>query len=448
MRLPAHFSTARTPRLLCGRRSSASLQALALSLALGNAGCSSELTYGSLRDAGRAVPIDATTDRDGAVDAASPPDARTPFCALRGPMVEVSDFAPAACASASRGYHYALAVCNAFVSGGVTQVDGFDSRLGPYVSGQASGALAAGNGLYLTTGNVGGSVWITGSAGSPLKGDLTIGGNLFDLGPLLGPEHAVRVAGDAHVAGDVRLAELSVGGRFTLGKSAALEIAAAAPPVTRADVTVQRPVSCDSVADIEALVEAASRDNDNTSIRLEAASSLKLFDAQREVTLPCGRYFVEDLYAAGALTVRITGRVALYVRNGVVVENTGALTIRLDDDAELDLFVVQGLSNLGSVQIGSPSAPTRARLHFATNGSLSFTGPALLAASLYAPRGQLVTESRFELFGAALLGRVASGPLTLHYDRALAADSCAAARCTTNADCASPLRCDALHCLP
>lgn len=435
---------------LCSRaRGHASTRAVALSVLSSCAGCSSELTYGRLRDAGNVVSVDAQTEKDAALDAAPTPDARAPFCSLRGPLVDVSDLAPAACGAASRGFHYALAACAAFVSEGLAEVDGFDSRLGPYVAGQASGALAAGDGLFLNAGGeVGGSVWITGSAGAPLTGDLTVGGNLFDDGPLQSPEHVVRVQGDAHVAGDVRLAELSVGGRFTLGKSAALEIAAAAPPVTRADVTVQRPVSCDTVLDIAALVEAASRDNDNTSIGLQAASSLKLFDAQREVTLPCGRYFVEDIYAAGALAVRITGRVALYVRNGVVVENTGALTIRLDEDAELDLFVVQGLSSLGSVQIGSPSAPTRARLHFATSGSLSFTGPALLAASLYAPRGQLVTESRFELFGAGLLGQVASGPLTLHYDRALAADSCAAARCTTDAACASPLRCDALHCLP
>lgn len=428
-------------------QSLASLQRAGLCLSLVSGGCSSELTYGYLRDAG-VVLVDADTPRDSAVDAGARPDGGAPFCALRGPLVDVSDFAPAACGAASRGFHYALAACGGFVSSGNTEVDGFDSRVGPYTAGQTSGALAAGTGLFLTTGDVAGSVFITGGAGTPLEGDLHIGGNLFDQGPLLGPEHVVRVDGDARVAGDVRLAELSVGGRFTLGRSAALEVAAGAPPVTRADVTVQRPVSCEPALDIAALVEAASRDNDNTSIALSAASSLKLFDTAREVTLPCGRYFVEDIYAAGVLTVRIAGRVALYVRNGIITESTGALTIRLDDGAELDLFVAQGLSGSGPVQIGSASAPTRTRLHFAASGPLSFTAPALLAASLYAPRAQLVTKERFELFGAALLGSVASGPLTLHYDRALAVDSCSAARCTSNADCASPLRCDALHCLP
>jgi hypothetical protein len=233
-----------------------------------------------------------------------------------------------------------------------------------------------------------------------------------------------------------------------LGKAAALEVAAGAPPVTRADVVVPKPASCDAPLDIASLIEAASRDNDNTSIALDAASSLKLFDAQRELSLPCGRYYVEDIYAAGALTVRIRGRVALYVRNGIVVESTGALTIRLDDEAELDLFVQQGISGLGPVQIGSPNAPTHARLHFGVTGPLNFSAKAMFAASLYAPRAQLVAHSGFELFGAGLLQSVASGPLTLHYDRALAVDSCAAARCSTNADCASTLRCDALHCLP
>jgi len=414
--------------------------ALWATLGLTLVGCSSELSFGRLFDAGGASPDDAGQ--------AVVPDASAAFsCSQRGPLFDLSDGAPGACGAGSRGFHYAACACEELVSMSTTFVDGFDSQVGAYAAGQHSGALATNRGLYLERAEIGGSVLIAGELGTPLTGDLSIGGNLHDQGPLQGP-YAVRVEGNAEVGGDVRVAALRVAGSFALADDAALEVTAGAPAVVRTTVDIPPACSCSPLLDLATLIDAASRDNDNAAIGLDPENGLKVFDAEREVELPCGRYYVGDIYAARALTVRVTGRVALYVQHGIVVENTAAFTVVLENAAELDLFVAQGIAASGPVSIGSPGTPTRARLHFGATDSLNFRAPTLLATSLYAPRSELVAQGGFELFGAALLRRIASGALTLHYDRALARDPCSAARCTTSKDCADGLRCDGARCLP
>lgn len=415
--------------------------ALSLLAAL-STGCDAELPFGRLLDPDAAAP---------APDAGTPYQPRPPAtfsCTQRGPLFDLSDGADGACGAASRGFHYALCSCEELVQGGPTRSDGFDSRTAPYEAGQASGALATNRGLFLASANLGGSLIIAGSTGTPLTADLTVAGNLFDQGPLQGP-HTVRVAGRAEVAGDVRLDRLEVAGGLTLGDEAALELAAPGPTVQRAPVFVPAACSCAAPLALDPLIEAARAQSDNGAIGLDAASSLALFDAPRELVLPCGRFFVSKLYAAHALSLRIEGRVALYVRDSIVIEPSGSLTITLAGDAELDLFVQHGIAAGGRVNIGDARAPTRTRLYFGGGDSLYFGGDTELAASLYAPRSELVAQASFALYGAALLRRVASdGALALHFDRALSDDRCSAASCVASRDCARALRCDHGRCLP
>jgi hypothetical protein len=397
------------------------------------AGCDAELPFGRVLDAAA----------DG--EATSP----APFgCALRGPLFTLSDQAPSACGVEAPGFHHALCACEELVNGDTTLVDGFDSRLAPYAPGERSGSLATNRALYLASARIGGSLLIAGPTGTALSGDLAIGGSLLDRGPLQGP-WSVTVDGRAEVAGDIRVAALRVAGTLTLAEAAALEVGSEAPAVVRGPVSVAPACSCSESPAPSSAIDAARSDNDNAAIALDPASSLRVFDAASTLALPCGRYFVEAVYAAAPLTLRIEGRVALYVDRNIVVERTGALAIALAEDAELDLFVRQGIAAGGPVDIGMPSAPTRTRVHFGATDSLSFADRAMLAGTLYAPRAELVNQAPFELFGAALLRRVAaSGTLALHYDRALDGDACSAAQCTRDPDCPLGLRCDGARCLP
>ena len=146
------------------------------------------------------------------------------------------------------------------------------------------------------------------------------------MGPLQGPHHTVRVAGDAPVAGEVRLARARGGLALHARKAAALEVAAGARP-SRVRTSRCRSQQLRCSARRRGAGRSRRSDNDNASIRLAAASSPQLFEADASL-LPCGRYFVDDIYARAHL-LYASRDVALYVRNGIVVENTGALTIRL-----------------------------------------------------------------------------------------------------------------------
>jgi len=414
-------------------------------------GCPREVAIGELTtlapsDGDADVPDpDAGPARD-AGDARVPGrDAAVAACAQRGPLYDVGDGVAGACGSASRGFHYALCVCGGFQNAGDTFIDGFSSAAGASTFDAQSGSLALHGGLALNGGAtrqtvIGGSLLIAGDVGAPLAGqDLQVFGSLFDRGQLEGDE--ITIGGDAQIGGRVRVNRLRVGGVLTLPPGAQPEVRDGAPAFREAPVSVTPPCEC-------------ARRLDFAALGLDPAESLRALDAPREVTLPCGRYFVERVYANQPLTVRIQGRVALYVRENVVVDEGGSLQIALDAGAELDLVVGTTLSARGPVSIGDPRTPTRTRLYFGGTSSvagdtLNFEAPSVLGASIYAPTLALnVAGGELALHGAGLVAAVTSqSTLRLHYDRTLARDTCAEASCATQA-CRAPLRCDARQCLP
>jgi hypothetical protein len=399
--------------------------------------CDPQLSFGRLVE--DASPSDAGV-----------PDARTRTldCTQRGPLLVHNDSTQAACGDGARGFHHALCSCSELALSGPTVVDGFDSLHEAYTEGQTSGALAANGALFARALRTGGSLWVAGEQGIPLSADLTVSGNLFDQGQLSGA-HDVSVAGRARIAGDVRLERLQLTGSLTLRAGAALEVSQGAPLAVREAVTVAPPCRCDTPLDLSVLLDEARLHNDNDAVGLAADDGLKLFSAPRTLTLPCGRYYVSAINAQRALTLRVAGRVALFVRDGIVVDSAASLTVELADDAELDLFVGHGIAAAGPVQVGARAAPTRTRLYFGGPDTLFFAGETMLAASLVAPGADLVSSGPLELFGAALVRHVATDQaLTLHYDRALADRSCSAASCANDADCAPLLRCDHGTCLP
>lgn len=414
---------------------------LSLSLVLG---CDRALSFGVLARGDAGEP--------------APPDPEAFSCSQRGPLQEavVRDGDGAACGDASDGFHHAVCSCDALINEAATEVDGFDSTRGAYAPGEASGALGLNGALFGRSVAIGGSLTVAGAEGIPLLGNLTVGGHLRDRGQLQGP-YAVTVGGDFLGAGDVRLASLSVGGRFQLAPSAALELMSSGPTPERTNVTIAPPCSCDAPLDIAALVGEVAADNDNERLDVTLDDgSLKVVTSPLTLTIPCGQYHLTEIYAGQALTLQVEGRAALYLEQGIVVDPSASLTIELADGAELDLFAVGGMAANGSVTIGAPDRPSAVRLHFAgqapgTDGrqDVIFGARAMVSGSLYAPRSEVVTRGDFTLYGAALVRRLAAAaPLHLHYDRALARDACMAATCETDADCDDALRCDGERCLP
>lgn len=409
--------------------------------------CESNLSFGSLR-----LAPDAGDDADGALPSADDGGAEIFSCTQRGPLHPVTDSVAGACPT-PRGYHYALCSCQDLrnTTGGIS-ADGFDSRRGPYAEGAESGSVAANGPLNASAGaSIGGSLVVGGSVplGAPLVvfGNLLVGGDLV-LGDAPALPVGVTVGGDAWLAGDVRVSSFAAAGTVTIAETAQYELDGGT--YTRAPVAVPAPCTCDDTLDRNAIIAAARVDNDNAAIGFAPAQELRAESAPLELDLPCGRYYVDNIYGAHAVTLRIVGRVALYIGDRILLDPGVPLTIALEGDAELDLFAQNGITANGPVTVGSPAAPTRVRLHLGNaSNDLYFGGPTLIAGSIYAPTADLVAKDVFELFGAAALGRAGSDlKMALHYDRALLADSCPAAFCGASQPCAAPLRCDVDRCLP
>ena len=414
-------------------------------------GCDSELSFGTLRAASDAgdgavsAPFDAGQPRD-AGDAGARDGGSVVFsCGLRGPLHPVADSLKSACAE-PRGHHYALCSCAEVVNddAGIS-VDGFDSRRGPYAPGQRSGSVALHGALNANAGaTIGGSLLVGREV--PIAGALSVGGDLAVGGALDGPAD-VRVGRDGYLAGDVRVRSLLVEGALTVAEGADVEVDAG--PFARGPVAAPAPCRCDDALDRTALIEAARTDNDNGAIALDPGS-LRAESAPITLNLPCGRYYVTEIFGARPITLRILGRVALYVADRILLDPNIAFTVELAADAELDLFVRNDITANGPVTLGGPDTSRRLRVHAGSPmRNLIFEGRTLIGGTVYAPTADLQAQTSFELYGALLAHRaVSSGRFVVHYDRALDADSCAEASCDATRSCASPLRCDVDRCLP
>jgi hypothetical protein len=177
-------------------------------------------------------------------------------------------------------------------------------------------------------------------------------------------------------------------------------------------VAVEVPAQCDCTPalDVGAEIDRARADNDDPAIGLEPERGLRTFDSARTLDLPCGRYYVEEIYAAAPIALRVHERVALYIDRRIVTEANASLTITLDAGAQLDLFLRQGVTGAGPITIEGGEA----HLYVGGADSFFFAAPASIEGTIYAPASELVSQDRFALTGAALLARVvAEQPMTL-----------------------------------
>jgi len=323
---------------------------------------------------------------------------------------------------ASRVFTQALCTCGELVVSAPSALDAFQGSLGPGPSGGAGASVGANGGIEVTSElKVSGSLQVGGPGLALGAALLSVQGELRDAGRLQGATSRVQVGGDAWVAGDIELQELTVGGVLSLPAERRLSVPRPPPGVRREPVgPFAPPCACDSPEDIGAYVRNHATAHHDAAIGL-AVDALADFSGDPTLELPCGRFYLTRIHGPGSLLLRVTGRAALFVDGDVDV---GGLDVRLEEGAELDLFIAGGLSARGNARMGSPQYPSRLRVYVAGAFDLDAEDPwntlpetHALAGNFYLPRANVDLSRRAELSGSLFAQRVAaSSGMFIHHD--------------------------------
>jgi len=359
-------------------------------------------------------------------------DDRDAYCAGEGPPVLVGDGSGNRdiCAGeiAEVTFRFGLCTCADYSSGNTLAIDSFDSRDGPFTAGQAGGSLGVNGTVDANAAvQVRGDVVVSGP-GISVTPTLDIGGDLLDQGTLGSASAAVTVAGDASVGDAIGLASLTVAGTLTVPNGVTIDVPGgpSAGALVRAPVSVDPPCACDvgDLLDVPGFVEAHRNNNHNADIGL-SIDALDGYADGTELALPCGRFYLTRVRGDGHLTLVVDGRTAVFVAQGLAPQ--GGLTVRVEPGGELDLFVAGNVDSAGPLELGAPTQPAKVRVYVGGTGVINLSAASTFGGNLYAPLVDLALSGGAELFGSMFVHRVAtSGPLTIHYDRAVenAADDC------------------------
>jgi len=384
-----------------------------------------------------------------------------------------------ACSSwaARRSFAQALCSCGDVSVVGALTSEGFDSS-GSGGAGESGGAAVSVNGSckqaeYML---VGGSLTIAGtlplspSGGFDVAGDLRLACPATTAGPIFARRDAwllsemsslslIDVARDAHLGPNGSL--VSFGPVVVHGQRVQQAFDLASPC----------PCEESKRLDIAGIVGDGVLRNDNASIGLDVAA-LDVPSKATEIDLSCGRFALRRVAPGAPVTLRIHGKVALFVDAGV--ELGLGFAVELDESAELDWFVRGDLSLLLGARLGDTKRPSAIRLYVNGDAPIALPGTSEIAMSLYAPRSAVTVRGLGDVYGALFAGSVtAEGPLLLRYDRAVASadagcslgtltsctqcDQCAAGRscsagicgdCQTDGECCAPLVCNRGQCAP
>src|SRR5262249_42448773 len=132
------------------------------------------------------------------------------------------------------------------------------------------------------------------------------------------------------------------------------------------------------LVDIATFVSAGKDENEDGMISLDPAT-LTNYSGDRELDLPCGRFYLGPVHGQGALTSKATGRVALLIDGDL--QMTAPLTVELDgDDAEIDLMIAGLLTSNDTIRIGDPAHPARSRIYVGGSGQMLMSGDSQVAA--------------------------------------------------------------------
>ncbi len=351
---------------------------------------------------------------------------REAFCRGTGPPILLDGTCTGALAAGV--FSRAVCACGALSLGSDLQTDGFDSRAGPWVAGGSGGDLGANGGLdFAGTVDVGGSMTVAG-AGVQAGSSLRVHGDLEIAGGLGRPSTRASIGGSARIGGDIDVSALDVAGTLTLPAGADERGAITAGARSLAAVAVPAPCRCGQGerVDVAAIVEEHRLSNHNAAIGL-SSSALGDVHGDASLELPCGLFFLERIQVSGGtVALRATGRTVVFVAGGITID--GALTVQVDQGAELDLFVAGFLNLPASVSLGDPLRPRALRIWAGSGGAINLTGSAL-SGSLYAPGADLSANTALEVFGAVFVDHLANHAVTrVHYDRAIGSAGAACQR--------------------
>ena len=456
---------------------SAAPTAFALLALAAAGGCRAQDTVARLSDGGQSRIDGGEARTDGG---------QPGYCAGSGPPILVGDHITVGGGGMSGGdvcsgevstrtFRFALCTCEGYAASTTLTTDSFDSSLGPFMSGGKGGSVGI-NGAFASNApaNVGGSLWVSGAGGVILGGgDLSVAGDLHSAGGMARGV-TVSIAHDAEVGGDIDLGGLTVTGQLTVpaGRTIAVSGTRAIGQTVRAPVAVAPPCACEpaDLVDITAFVALNQGVNDDASIGL-SPGRLAAPAADTTLELPCGRFYLDSIGGAHKITLRATGRSALFVGGDVALQ--APLVVELGAGGELDLFIGGLLSDTDVLTLGSADRPAKVRVYIGGSGTINLSGGALVAGNLYAPRAELALSGPVELYGSLFVRTlVASAPVTIHYDthvleaagacpsppptrcgscldcrnQACIAGSCGV--CTDSSQCCAPLVCAVGRCIP
>lgn len=375
--------------------------------------------------------VDDQTDSAGVDDLES-----SSQCDAVGPVVTLTDRNGAGTYETCTGriaasyFLNALCSCNSAALGNYLETRGFDSSRGPYEPEQPddSGASVGVNGNYqLGYGytDVGGSLSLAGPEEVELVGRVVVRGDL-------------RAAGNVMVTGDATIARNAwLGGNYTGIGSLSVEGAlhhqgavVALSVSTGSDlseaVTIEKPCACDSadLLDVGKLVEDARTNNDNARASLEQ-SALASVVGSTHITLPCGRFYLDQIVGTGDVQIDVTGPVALFI--GGSLDVLGSFDVRPAPGAEVDVFLGEALRVTGQLNLAGQDSPAAGRIYVGGTGDVELDG--LFIGNLYAPGSRVSSSVALEVWGSIFAGEFTSSAYARFvYDRAVLA---AGSRCNT-----------------
>lgn len=345
------------------------------------------------------------------------------FCQGQGGIPVGQDATRCGGELAQTTFRYALCLCEDLTTSGGLQVDAFDSTTMMNAQGGSVGL----NGRLNAQGevNTGGALLV--GAGISANNKIISGLDLRCIGDI-NAAGGLSVDRNLSLSGNIVTGALEVGG--TLSQPAGGNISAQSQQVNMRD---QQPASLEPPCDcaeskrivLEPVFDRVKALNDNAMFNVDAADFGNI-QGDRTLELPCGRFYFERWAGAGKLTIKLTGRAAIFVAADVAL--SGGLEIIGDDDQSLDLFIGGNIVVSGPFTFGDISRPQATRLYVNGTGTINLSAMASFAGNIYAPRAELVLASgRTEIYGSIFAKRInTSSDLVIHHDIGVldASDEC------------------------
>ena len=369
------------------------------------------------------VPAVVAADPNGPAIEAAGPDGQAALGDANGLVPEEQVTVAGTCAAeiAAETFASALCSCEDTNVAGYLRTRGFRSGDGPDAPELLAGNVGV-NRDYITAGyaDIGGSFTVAGERDVAFGGFLNSGEDLR-FNPAFDVAGVVDVERDAFLAGSVRAF-----GRVGIGRDLHMAAGAGFRGIALVDVggvehteaiTVEPPCPCGpgQLIDVPALVAAAETDNDNASVGLEPDDFNLVVGIGAELTLPTGRFYINQIAGVGAVTLHVTGKAALFVADDLLA--TGLFRVELAPDAEIDIFVRDNLVVTGAAAFGDSARPSATRVYVGGTGDVSIAGAAAFSGNLYAPSANVLIGG-FGRVDGSVFGKniTAAGFLSVGYD--------------------------------